>query len=312
MTCEEARVLIGGAPQETSPELLEHLETCPACQTYRQQMLALDAKIRRALELDWQKMSAAPPSAPPAVAPTSTATPTAATPTAATSARAEATPTAATPARVEATPATATPTAAARAEPPPAPAPAARGPNVTVLPRRPPPAPVPKQRRPRLVALAASVVTAMVAALTLWLSRPPPTLAAEVVKHVEGEPNSWSRTEPAQSAQISAVLRKSGVKLGPGMLSIVYASSCFFRGHFVPHFVVMTEDGPVTVMILLHETVSAPQHFNEDGFTGMLVPAPNGSVAVLSRTPMPLEKPASSVVKALQSPGGPATPAGRD
>jgi Protein of unknown function (DUF3379) len=282
MTCEEARVLIGGAPQETSPELLAHLETCPACQAYRQQMLALDAKILRALELDWQKMSAAP------------------------------TPTATTPARPEATPATATPTAAEpiRAEPTPAPAadPAARGPNVTVLPRRPPPAPVPKQRRPRLVALAASVAAAMVAALTLWLSRPPPTLAAEVVKHVEGEPNSWSRTEPVQSAQISAVLRKSGVKLGPGMLSIVYASSCFFRGHFVPHFVVMTEDGPVTVMILQHETVSTPQHFNEDGFTGMLVPAPNGSVAVLSRRPMPLEKPASSVVKALQSPGGPGGP----
>ena len=294
MTCEEARVLIGGAPQETSPELLAHLETCAACQAYRQQMLALDAKILRALELDWQKMSAAP-SAPPAIAPTSAATPAAATPTATT------------PARPEATPAIATPTAA---EPTPAPAadPAARGPNVTVLPRRPPPAPVPKQRRPRLVALAASVVTAMVASLTLWLSRPPPTLAAEVVKHVEGEPNSWSRTEPVQSAQISAVLRKSGVKLGPGMLSIVYASSCFFRGHFVPHFVVMTEDGPVTVMILLHETVSTPQHFNEDGFTGMLVPAPNGSVAVLSRTPMPLEKPASSVVKALQSPGGSSGP----
>jgi Protein of unknown function (DUF3379) len=311
MTCEEARVLIGGAPQETSPELLEHLETCPACQAYRQQILALDAKIQRALELDWQKMSAAPPSAPPAVAPTSTVTPTAATParaeaTPATATRTAATPTAPTPARPEAnvrTEATSRP-----AETPPVPAPAARGPNVTVLPRRPPHAPVPKQRRPRLVALAASIVTVMVAALTLWLSRPPPTLAAEVVKHVEGEPNSWSRTEPVQSAQISAVLRKSGVKLGPGMLSIVYASSCFFRGHFVPHFVVTTEDGPVTVMILVHETVSAPQHFNEDGFTGMLVPAPTGSVAVLSRTPMPLEKPASSVVKALQSPGAPGGP----
>ncbi|MBV8803971.1 MAG: DUF3379 family protein, partial [Sinobacteraceae bacterium] len=254
------------------------------------------------------------------------ATPTAATPprpevipTAAAPGRPEATPTPtipiaaaqiraeATPARPDATPATATPTAAAaiRPEATPAPAPAARESNVTVLPRRPPPAPVPKQKRPRLVALAASVVTAMVAALTLWLSRPLPTLAAEVVKHVEGEPNSWYKTEPVESAQISAVLRKSGVKLGPGMLSIVYASSCWFRGHFVPHFVVTTEDGPVTVMILAHEKVSAPEHFNEDGFTGMLVPAPNGSVAVLSRTPMSLEKPASSVVKALQSPGGP-------
>jgi Protein of unknown function (DUF3379) len=172
-------------------------------------------------------------------------------------------------------------------------------PNVVVLPR-PVPTPLPKQKRPRLVALAASVVAALIAALTLWLSRPPETLAAEIVKHVEGEPNSWYKTQPLQGEQINAVLRKSGLRLGPGMPSIVYANSCFFRGHFVPHLVVTTQDGPVTVMILANEKVTAPQHFNEDGFEGLLVPAPTGSVAVLSRKPMPLERPASDVVKALQ------------
>jgi hypothetical protein len=85
------------------------------------------------------------------------------------------------------------------------------------------------------------------------------------------------------------------------MESIVYASSCFFRGHFVPHLVVRTQDGPVTVMILVNEKVSTSQQFDEDGFSGLLVPASPGGVAVLSRTPMSLDRAASDVVKALQA-----------
>jgi hypothetical protein len=85
------------------------------------------------------------------------------------------------------------------------------------------------------------------------------------------------------------------------MQPVVYANSCYFRGHFVPHFVVTTAAGPVTVMILMHEHVSAAQQFNEDGYSGLLVPARNGAVALISRTPMALEQPARDVVHALES-----------
>jgi hypothetical protein len=145
------------------------------------------------------------------------------------------------------------------------------------------------------------VAAALVVALTLWLSRPAESLADEIVTHVKGEPDSWHQTQPVSGDQLEAVLHKSGVKLGQGMQPVVYASSCWFRGHFVPHFVVMTKDGPVTVMVLMNEKVQASQRFNEDGYSGLLVPVRAGSVAVLSRTPMSLEQPASNVVKALQS-----------
>jgi len=230
MTCEEARLLIGADPESASPELLAHLQTCAECEAYRQQMLALNAKIRRALELDWHEV---------------------------------------------------------------------RG-KTAVLTRR-DPAAVTKHRRPRVFALAASFAVALVGVLTLWLSRPAESLAADIVRHVEHEPNSWYKTQPVADDQVATVLRKSGVRLGPGMQSIVYASSCWFRGHFVPHLVVMTQEGPVTVMILLNEKIRTAQQFNEDGFSGLLVPAPAGSVAVLSRAPMSLDQPASNVVKALQS-----------
>jgi hypothetical protein len=260
MTHDEARELIGADPDDASAELLEHLKTCPECQAYREEMLALNAKLRRALELDWQKVQkTAPPGGPPTGLRT-----------------------------------------AAPALPADRPNVAADMANVTVLKRK-APAPVAKHRRPRLFAFAASVAAALIIGGTLWLSRPPTSLAAEVVAHVEGEPDSWQKIEPVPAEQLEAVLRKSGVKLGTGMEPVVYASSCWFRGHFVPHVVVTTKHGPVTVMILLHEHVTAAQQFNEDGYSGLLVPASTGGVAVLSRTPMALEQPAADVVHALQS-----------
>jgi hypothetical protein len=296
MTCDEARELIGGDPEGTSPELLSHLAQCPECQAYREQMLALNAKLRQALELDWQKvqptapLTVSPPSAMPGPAPEATR------PAVRDTARAPERP-------ASAEPAASQPTAAQSAsgqQSPGQPAtlpPAVRS-NVTPFRRG---RAVPKHRQPRLFAFAASVAAALLVAFTLWLSRPPESLAAEIVTHVKGEPNSWDQTEPVSADRLDAVLRKSGVKLGQGMQPVVYASSCWFRGHFVPHFVVMTVNGPVTVMILQHEKVGTAQQFNEEGYSGLLVPVRTGSVAVLSRTPMSLEQPASDVAKALQS-----------
>jgi hypothetical protein len=297
MTHDEARELIGADPDDASAELLAHLKTCPECQAYREEMLKLNAKLRRALELDWQKVQrTAPPSGQPMPkpAPTPSATPAPSPASGPTSA--------ATPAPFPAS----GPTSAATPAPSPASAPTtppvATAPRATVIPlQRKPRAPVAKHKRPRLLAFAASIAAALVVGATLWLSRPPESLAAEIVTHVEGEPNSWQKTQPVSAEQLDAVLHKSGVKLGTGMEPVVYASSCWFRGHFVPHVVVTTKHGPVTVMILLHEQVKAAQQFNEDGFAGLLVPAHTGSVAVLSRTPMNLEQPAADVVHALQS-----------
>jgi hypothetical protein len=309
MTCDEARELIGADPEGTSPELLSHLAKCPECQAYREQLLAFNTKIRQALELDWQKVQpTAPPGVPPIAASGVTAehgTAAAIRPTAGRSgaaasapiAPASATPTAVSP--VAATPVAASPAATQAAGRPAVLPPAVRS-NVTPFRRSRRPA-VAKHRRPRLFAFGVSVAAALVVAFTLWLSRPPESLAAEIVTHVKGEPNSWQKTQPVGAEKVDAVLRKSGVKLGQGMQPVVYASSCWFRGHFVPHFVVMTKDGPVTVMILLNEKVQAAQQFNEEGYSGLLVPVRTGSVAVLSRTPISLEQPASDVAKALQS-----------
>ena len=138
------------------------------------------------------------------------------------------------------------------------------------------------------LAMAASVLLAVVVAGGLWLSAPGPSLAADVVTHMRAEPQAWRRTDvPVQSSKLENVLRDSHLRLADAGAGIVsYANSCGFRGRQVPHLVIQTEAGPVTVMVLVHEQVSKPVQFDEQGYRGVIVPvAGHGSLAVLTRGP---------------------------
>jgi hypothetical protein len=142
-------------------------------------------------------------------------------------------------------------------------------------------------RRPlpwRQWALAASVVLATLAVLGVWLLRPSDTLAREVVAHVQGEPDSWLATQHVSAQGIAQALHGAGVALDITSDKIMYAQSCWFRGHYVPHLVIQTARGPATVLILRHEQLRARRTFHEAGMSGIIVPAEHGSIAVLTRS----------------------------
>jgi hypothetical protein len=134
------------------------------------------------------------------------------------------------------------------------------------------------------VAMAASVLLAVVVAGTLWLAVPGPSLAADVVKHMADEPGAWRTTNvPVPEPALQAVLQNSHLRLTAGAGMVSYASSCAFRGHHVPHLVVQTTAGPITVMVLAHEPATQAVQFDEQGYRGVIVPlAGHGSLAVLS------------------------------
>jgi hypothetical protein len=150
------------------------------------------------------------------------------------------------------------------------------------------PLPVPRAPAYRRgwLAMAASVLLALVVAGALWLAAPGPSLAADVVTHMAGEPDAWRTTDPVPSSELQDVLRDSRLRLTAGAGVVSYASSCAFRGHHVPHLVVQTGSGPVTVMVLVHESVAKPVQFDEQGYRGVIVPVKgHGSLAVLTRGP---------------------------
>jgi hypothetical protein len=128
-------------------------------------------------------------------------------------------------------------------------------------------------------ALAASV--AVISMLAVWALRPTDTLAHEVIAHVEYESKSWSSTDQPPAAEVKETMAQAGVALDMNSDKVMYAHSCLFRGHMVPHLVVSTPQGPVTVMVLRYENVKHRMTFHEDGMTGVITPAPHGSLAVL-------------------------------
>jgi hypothetical protein len=145
----------------------------------------------------------------------------------------------------------------------------------------------PRPRSWRWLAIAASVLLGVVVAAGIWIVLPGASLAADVVAHMAGEPQAWRLTDVAVAdAELNGVLRDSKLRLSAAAGIVSYAASCAFRGHRVPHLVVQTPSGPVTVMVLVHEPVSRATQFDEQGYRGTIVPMPShGSIAVLMQDP---------------------------
>ncbi len=139
--------------------------------------------------------------------------------------------------------------------------------------------------RPRHFALAAGLVAAVAAAALLMLAIPRASLARDVVQHMAGEPAAWDTGDATvPPARLEAVLLDAGMRLDPGAVRVSYANACDFRGRRVPHLVVQTPRGPVTVMVLRHESSVLRMRFDEQGYRGVIVPIPgHGALAVLAR-----------------------------
>ncbi|MGH8174824.1 MAG: DUF3379 family protein [Steroidobacter sp.] len=150
-------------------------------------------------------------------------------------------------------------------------------------------------------AAAASLLATLGLGAFLWLASPSASFAEQLIEHVQHEAGALVRTpHRVDASEVAAVLKDSGVRLKPGALNVSYVMSCWFRGHHVPHMVVQSAHGPVTVLVLRHESAATqPQRFEEEGFTGAIVPAPHGVLAVLGRD-VPIEGVAEDLLQAIE------------
>jgi len=160
--------------------------------------------------------------------------------------------------------------------------------------------PVPGLDRRRWYALAASIVAGVLVGTLLWVGGPRNSLAQDVLAHMDHEPEAFVvTTSPADDAVLGRVLERGGIRLRPEVGTVSYANSCRFRGRTVPHLVVQTDTGPVTVMVLRNERVDAPVRFAEQRFSGTIVPAGPGSIAVIGGSDADLEQITERVLAAV-------------
>jgi ferric-dicitrate binding protein FerR (iron transport regulator) len=166
--------------------------------------------------------------------------------------------------------------------------------NVTALRRESPP------MVRRWYALAASVLLAVMLGAGIWLISPRESLAAEVVAHLHHEPGTMVATRArVNPAELDAVLRRAGVRLKTGSQKVSLARTCAFRGTTIPHLVVQTQEGPITVLVLPHEQVSAPQSFNEEGYAGTILPSGRGSLAIIANSSAAVQQAAAELAEAI-------------
>jgi hypothetical protein len=154
-------------------------------------------------------------------------------------------------------------------------------------------------RRQRFFAIAASVTAGIAVGFALLVGGPRESVAREVVDHVMHEPGALAATAPVGPAALAGVLDPDGTRLRPGVGDVTFAARCVHQGHVVPHLVVRTPSGAVTVLLLRHREVDEPVRFEEQGFAGVVLPAPRGSMAVVGQGVKDLEGVARQVFEAV-------------
>lgn len=137
--------------------------------------------------------------------------------------------------------------------------------------------------RRRFFAIAASVTVGLAVGFALLLGNPRESIAREVVDHVAHEPGALTPTAAIAPAALAGVLDPEGTRLRPGIGDVTFAARCVHDGRVVPHLVVQTAAGQVTVLLLRHREVREAVRFEEQGFAGVVLPAPRGSIAIVGR-----------------------------
>jgi hypothetical protein len=224
MNCEQLQTIVGAEPNSTHPEVLAHIQQCPACARYREELQAMDRLIYRALAIE---------------------------------------------------------------------APAEKSAAQLLSP--------PEQRPARVWRMAASVlVTVLVGAMGLWLLSPRESFAEEAITHMKHEQFSMVRTsETVDDDRLKQILAVSRLRLKAGAAHVSYAQSCAFRGQQIPHLVVQTEQGPVTVLVVTDAPTQQRERINEEGIQGVILPAPRGVIVVLGED-APVDAVAKTLLSALE------------
>jgi anti-sigma factor RsiW len=154
--------------------------------------------------------------------------------------------------------------------------------------------------RRRFLAIAASLFVGVAVGALLLVAAPRASVAREVMGHVTREvAESMKSTQPLSAAAVAGVLGPDGLRLRPSAGEVTFAARCTFDGRIVPHLVVRTPEGPVTVLVLRHRSLAKPVHFDEQGYAGVALPAPRGAIAVVGRDVADLDGVAKKVFEAV-------------
>jgi len=151
------------------------------------------------------------------------------------------------------------------------------------------------------MAAAATVVLAAFVGLRMFGSDVTyPTLADEIVAHLDHEPYALRVTdEPVDPRRLAKVVPASIAAMNNDAGLITYAQTCVINGKKIPHLVIQGKQGPVTILLLPDEAVDAPVSIEGDSINGVILPVGHGSVAIIGEKNEKLEEIERNVVNSV-------------
>ena len=141
----------------------------------------------------------------------------------------------------------------------------------------------------RVVSLAASFVLGLVVAGALFWLNPRPSLARDIVSHVDELAYVLDSRHSIGTSELAALLGWMGAELKGTLGEVRFANLCTLRDRRVAHLVIAGTTGPVTVMIMPAENIGAPTRLQDGHRRGRIVPYRGGALAILSERPEPLD-----------------------
>ncbi|HEV7165821.1 MAG TPA: DUF3379 family protein [Gammaproteobacteria bacterium] len=159
----------------------------------------------------------------------------------------------------------------------------------------------PRLWRPWVAAAASGLLTLALATAAYQHQHPSgDDLAGAVVAHITN-PEEAGAIGPDQTlihdaSYVEDVFHGAGVRMQGSMDDVTYAHVCLFRGERVVHLVVHGDHGPVTILLLPHIHVDKNMPVDEEGFHGVIVPAGQGSIAIVTNNATPVEPMAEEMV----------------
>lgn len=155
--------------------------------------------------------------------------------------------------------------------------------------------------RPVWFAMAASVIFAVImGARMLGVGVSYDSLGEEIIAHLDHEPYALRVTStPVSDNKLRKVVPANIAEMDHGAGLITYAQSCKINGKHVPHLVIQGETGPVTILLMPDQAVSAAETLEGENIHGVIVPVGAGSIAIIGPREEPLDRVEKSVLESV-------------
>ena len=157
--------------------------------------------------------------------------------------------------------------------------------------------------RPTWLAIAASFVLAAIVGIQLFGTIPggEASLSEQILAHLDHEPGALRVTDVAVSnEQLDRVVNPSVSSMDRDIGLISYAQSCIINGKTVPHLVMQGEKGPITLLLMPDEKVSAATTIVGESVNGVILPVGSGSIAIIGRSDEALDEIEQRVIDSVE------------